>query len=91
VLDKYRKATDKYYLQDEAYQGWVGDKRDYNDAQFLGKKRLPVGAKVFAKLHYRKVVIPEGQPALAVRHKDYGDLPREEYGHWSNHIIWQKH
>jgi excisionase family DNA binding protein len=91
VLDKYRKDTTKYYLQEEAYQGWIGNKQDYVDAQTLGKKNLPAGARVFVNLHYRKVVIAQGQPALAVRHKDYQELPREEYGHWSNHIIWQKH
>jgi excisionase family DNA binding protein len=91
VLDKYRKEPTKYYLQDEAYQGWVGNKQDYNDVQTLGKKNLPAGAKVFSNLRYRKVVIAQGQPALAIRHKDYQELPREEYNHWSNHIIWQKH
>jgi len=105
VLDKYRsdaggrsapneasgrKDTTKYYLQDEAYQGWVGNKQDYNDVQTVGKKNLPAGAKVFVNLRYRKVVIAEGHPALAVRHKDYQNLPQEEYVHWSKYIIWSR-
>jgi len=90
VLDKYRKDTTKYYLQKEAYQGWVGNKQDYHDVQTLGKKNLPAGSKVFVNLRYRKVVITEGQPALAVRHKDYQNLPREEYVHWSNYLIWSR-
>lgn len=89
VLDKYRKDRTKYYVQDEAYQGWVGSNQDYHDVQTLGKKNL-LGEKPFYNLHYRKVLTPEGHNALVISHKDYQQLPTEEYVHWSEFIITPK-
>jgi len=88
-LDKYRKDKAKYYLQEEAFQGWVGDKQDYHDVQFLGRKGL-AGPKPFYNLHYRKIVTSEGHPALGISHKDYQNLPTEEYVYWSGFIISEK-
>ncbi|MEW6026124.1 MAG: helix-turn-helix domain-containing protein [Planctomycetota bacterium] len=90
VLNKYRKDKTKYYLQEEAYQGWVGNKQDYHDVQTLGKNNLADGDKVFVNLHYRRVVMTVGQPALAIRHKDYSALPPEEYVHWSGFLIAER-
>ena len=88
VLDKYLKDRTKYYLQQEAYQGWVGSKQDYHDIHTLKSlQRRTNGIKTFDKLHYRRVITPEGHHALAVRHQDYQQLPTEEYVHWSNFII----
>ncbi|MBI4712632.1 MAG: helix-turn-helix domain-containing protein [Planctomycetes bacterium] len=81
VLNKYRKDKTKYYLQEEAYQGWVGSKEDYNFMQnalnVLGqgaKDAAALGQIAFYDIHYRKVVI-SGGPALAISEKDYAGLP----------------
>lgn len=97
VLDKYKKDKTKYYIEDEAYQGWVGNKEDFNYMQkvtaMLGrgeKEAVSLSRVAFYHIHYRKVVTPEGHPALAIHHKDYQSLPPEEYVHWSNYQIWNK-
>jgi excisionase family DNA binding protein len=107
VLDKYRqdktavspanRGKTKYYIEDEAYQGWVGNKEDFNYMQkvtaMMGRgERETIGLSrvAFYHVHYRKVVTPEGHPALAIHHKDYESLPSEEYAHWSNYQIWDK-
>ncbi|MFH1228441.1 MAG: helix-turn-helix domain-containing protein [Planctomycetota bacterium] len=84
VLDKYRKDSAKYYIKDEAYQGLVGSKKDYCSVRTMGRKNLPDGVKVFYDLRYRKIVTKEKLATLAVNHKDYDQLPREEYDHWSS-------
>ncbi|MFA5794028.1 MAG: helix-turn-helix domain-containing protein [Candidatus Brocadiia bacterium] len=95
VLNKYKTDKAKYYIEDEAYQGWVGNRDDFNYMQkvsaFLGRGARQVAGLariVFYHLHYKKVVTPEGHPALAIHHKDYESLPPEEYVHWSNYQIW---
>ena len=90
VLDRYRKDSAKYYVQDEAYQGKVGSKEDYSSVQTLGRKNLPAGVKVFVDLRYRKVVTQEKHAALAIHHKDYDQLPREEYDHWAKYLISER-
>lgn len=90
VLDKYRKDTAKYYIQDEAYQGKVGSKADYRAVQSLGRRNIPAETRVFAELRYRKLVTQEKSAALAVHHKDYDQLPRQEYDHWSNYRISER-
>ena len=97
VLDKYRKDRTKYYIEDEAYQGWVGNKENFNYMQkvtaMLGRgerEAVSLSRVAFYHLHYKKVVTPEGHPALAVHHKDYESLPAEEYVHWSHYQIWDK-
>jgi len=90
VLDKYRRNKTKYYLQEEAYQGWVGSKQDYQDAKNTVKRKLTPDIRLFANLHYRKVVTPDGHSALAISHKDYQELPKEEYIHWSGFIISER-
>ncbi|MFH1226701.1 MAG: helix-turn-helix domain-containing protein [Planctomycetota bacterium] len=89
VLDKYRKDKAKYYVHEEAYQGRVGSKQDYQDVHTLKSLRHQIsGVKPFTELRYRKVIAPDGQHALAVSHKDYQQLPVEEYVHWSNFLIY---
>ena len=95
ALDKYKKDKAKYYIEDEAYQGWVGNKEDFNYMQkvsaMLGRgarEAAGLAHLAFYHLHYRKVVTPEGHPALAIHHKDYESLPSEEYVHWSGFLIW---
>jgi excisionase family DNA binding protein len=87
VLDKYIKNKTKYYLQEEAYQGWVGNKQDYQQAQNGLKRKLHPDILWFANLRYRKVITPDGHSALAIEHKDYQGLPKEEYIYWSGFII----
>jgi hypothetical protein len=41
----------------------------------------------FANLRYRKVITPDGHSALAIEHKDYQGLPKEEYIYWSGFLI----
>ena len=90
VLGKYRKDKTKYYLQDKAYHGLVGSKQDYQDVQTMGKEHITkyLDSKVFYNVRYRKMLTPQGHQAIAISHKDYQQLPPEEYRHWSNHIIW---
>ena len=91
VLDKYRKDKARYYIQEEAYQGWVGNKQDYQDIHTLKSLRHEIsGVRPFAELRYHKVIAPDGQHSLAVSHKDYRQLPAEEYVHWSNFLISER-
>lgn len=87
VLDKYRKNKIKYYLQEEAYQGWVGNKQDYQVFQNIIKRKVTPYIKLFANLHYRRVITSSGHSALAISHRDYAKLPTEEYVYWSGYII----
>ena len=90
VLDKYRKDKKKYFLQEEAYQGWVGNKQDYHDAQNTVRRQQQPYIRLFANLHYRRVITPSGHPALAISHRDYQELPKEEYIYWAVFIIVEK-
>ncbi|MBI5779276.1 MAG: helix-turn-helix domain-containing protein [Planctomycetes bacterium] len=94
VLDKYRKDKTKYYIQEEAYQGWVGSKEDYNYMQglltLLGKgvrHTAPLGRIAFYDVHFRKVVTKDGHPAVSISQLDYGELPAGEYEYWSRFRI----
>ena len=94
VLDRYRKDKTKYYLQEEAYQGWVGSKEDYNYMQglltILGKgvrHTTPLGRIAFYDVHFRKVVTKAGHPAISISQRDYDELPAQEYEYWSRFRI----
>ena len=94
VLDKYRKDKTKYYLQEEAYQGWVGSKEDYNYMQNLltllgkgAKASAPLGRIAFYDVHFRKVVTKDGHPAISISQRDYSELPAGEYEYWSRFRI----
>ena len=94
VLDRYHKDNSKYYLQEEAYQGWVGSKEDYNYMQglltILGKgvrHTTPLGRIAFYDVHFRKVVTKAGHPAISISQRDYDELPAQEYEYWSRFRI----
>ncbi|MEW6027318.1 MAG: helix-turn-helix domain-containing protein [Planctomycetota bacterium] len=94
VLDKYRKDKSKYYIEEEAYQGWVGSREDYNYMQklltILGKgarHTAPFGRIAFYDVHYRKVVTRDGHSAISISFRDYDKLPPEEYEYWSRFRI----
>ncbi|MBI5779688.1 MAG: helix-turn-helix domain-containing protein [Planctomycetes bacterium] len=92
VLDKYRKDPVEYYINEDVYQGWVGSNKDHHYVQKLleiaGRKRWhAVGRMIYYNIHYFRMITPEGRPALAVSHRDYQEMPDEQYVHWSGFII----
>ena len=83
VLDKYYKRKDVYYVTDSAYDGFVGNRQAYHDYKTLRSLRvIPKDDRFFAELHYRKVPV-KGGFLLTITHEQYGNLPPEEYVHWS--------
>ena len=96
VMDKYRQDPVTYYIDEDAYQGWVGSKADHRYVQKLLEKSTDRKVYVFHEvqyynIHYFRVVTPECQSALAVNHKAYQNLPTEEYVHWSGFLIKEIH
>jgi len=87
VLSKYRKETDKYYLREQAFDGWVGSKQEYQDLHARSSKAKPVkGYKPFVDIHYRKVAVTGGYVILLTPNQ-YENLPPEEQKHWMG--FWQ--
>ena len=80
VLDKYHQKKNIYYVNDSAYDGFVGNRRDYHDSKCWGVVIPPKTG--FYELHYRKVSI-KGGLILALTYGQYENLPKEEYAHWS--------
>ena len=88
VLNKYRQESSKYYLHEQAYDGWVGNKQQYHD-KLAGKDRSDKPGrpdKLFIDLHYRKVALKGGYSIVLTPHQ-YENLPPEEQSHWMNFWI----
>lgn len=87
MLDKYLKEKAVYYVNESAYDGFVGNRQDYHDYKTLkscGATREE--DKFFTELHYRKVPIKGGQ-ILVLAPREYQNLPTEEYVHWSGYRV----
>jgi excisionase family DNA binding protein len=83
VLDKYYKKKDVYYINDSAYDGYVGNRQDYHDYKTLSSiGAVMEGDRFFTELHYRKVAVKGGY-ILTITYEQYMNLPKEEYMHWS--------
>jgi len=83
VLDKYYQKKDIYYINDCAYDGYVGNRQDcYDDKTLKSLHPVRTGDRFFAELHYRKVPI-KGGFVLVLTPEQYQNLPTEEYVHWS--------
>ena len=87
VLNKYRQDTAKYYLNEQAYDGWVGSRKEYYDSY---KDRDLRTGKPFVDIHYRKVAVRGGY-LIVLTPRQYEDLPSEEHRHWMNFLIHTKH
>lgn len=89
VLDKYKNSSDKYYVVDQAYDGWVGSHQDAYDVKVLqsAKKPLPKNYRPFVEVHYRKVPLKSGLVAIILTPEKYQSLPSVEYTHWASFII----
>jgi excisionase family DNA binding protein len=87
VLDKYRKEDKVYFVNESAYDGFVGNRQMYHDYKTLRSwDAIPKADIVFAELHYRKVPV-KGGFAIVLTPSQYEDLPRKEYDHWSSFLI----
>lgn len=83
VLDKYYKKKDVYYVNESAYDGFVGNRQDYHDYKTLRSlNAIKKGDIFFAQLHYRKVTVKGGY-ILTITYEQYANLPKEEYAYWS--------
>jgi excisionase family DNA binding protein len=87
VLDKYHKEEDIYYVNESAYDGFVGNRQMYHDYKTLRSlKAIGKGDKFFAGLHYRKMPV-KGGFVIVLTPQQYAALPRKEYDHWSGFWI----
>ncbi|MBI5779943.1 MAG: helix-turn-helix domain-containing protein [Planctomycetes bacterium] len=90
VLDKYRKDNRKYYVTENAYDGFVGSRQAYHDYKTLRSlQAIPKGDILFAEAHYRRVPV-KGGFILTISYEQYACLPKEEYAHWSGYHIPDK-
>lgn len=89
VLDKYRNSPTKYYLHEQANDGWVGSNQDAYDVKVLrsAKRPLPAGYRPFMEVHFRKVRLKDDRPALVLEPEQYQALPAPEYTHWATFMI----
>ncbi|MBI4713355.1 MAG: hypothetical protein HY762_08675, partial [Planctomycetes bacterium] len=84
---KYRNDKTVYYVDESAYDGFVGNRQNWHDYKTLRSLRyIPKMDLFFAGLHYRKVPV-KGGFVLALTYEQYENLPTEEYVHWSGFII----
>ena len=87
ALDKYYQKKDIYYINDSAYDGFVGSRQDYHDSKTLKSiGAVMAGDKFFTELHYRKVPV-RGGFVLTITYEQYDNLPPEEYVHWSGYRV----
>ena len=90
VLDKYHQKNEVYYVNENAYDGFVGNRQMYHDYKTLGSlQAIRKGDKFFAALHYRKVSV-KGGFVLTITYEQYRNLPNEEYAHWSGFRVPDK-
>jgi len=97
VLERYRqesKSGQKYYLHEQANDGWLGNRQDYHDIKVLKsaprddtKKPLPPNYRPFAEVHYRKIKLKDGRVVIALTPEQYKNIPTIEYAHWASFII----
>ena len=87
VLDKYHQKKNIYYVNDSAYDGFVGNRQDYHDYKTLKSAwAVRENDRFFTELHYRQVPI-KGGLVLVLIPEQYQNLPTEEYVHWSGYRI----
>jgi excisionase family DNA binding protein len=90
ALDKYRKDNRKYYVTENAYDGFVGNRQAYHDYKTLRSlQAINKSDRFFAELHYRKVPVGGGF-VLTISYEQYACLPKEEYAHWSGFRVQEK-
>jgi excisionase family DNA binding protein len=83
VLSKYHKKQEIYYVNESAYDGFVGDRQNYHDYKTLRSlNAIKKGDRFFAELHYRKIAV-KGGFIIALTPEQYANLPGDEYVHWS--------
>lgn len=95
VMDKYRQDSRKYFLQDEAFHGKVGNKEEYYlyarersvKSAVYGIHKFHPADNTFIELPYKKITLPDGRAAIAVDLKAYNRLPEEEKIHWMKYRI----
>ena len=95
VLDKYRSDPVEYYINEDACQGWVGSNKDHHYVQELleictRKSWRTMARGIYYNIHYFRIITPAGRPALAINHKEYQEMPTEQYVHWSGFIISER-
>ena len=86
VLEKYRQDNTKYYINEQANDGWVGNIQQYHDK----KQAQVVGAikkSSFADVHYRQTRLNSGLTAIVLTPEQYESLPYEEEAHWRKFIM----
>jgi excisionase family DNA binding protein len=94
-----RKDADKYYLHEQAYDGWVGNRQEYHAclSRKSGRRQDKLAGKesntkpgntdkLFVDVHYRKVALKGGYSIVLTPHQ-YENLPLEEQKHWMNFLI----
>lgn len=91
VLDKYRRDNKTYYLRENAYDGFVGNREDYfAQKEWQSKpfyKKIKHGLpRLFAEVHYRKVAVRDGV-VLVLTPAQYHTLPAMEQNHWADHQL----
>ncbi|MBI4711875.1 MAG: helix-turn-helix domain-containing protein [Planctomycetes bacterium] len=81
ALDKYRNDKTVYYVDESAYDGFVGNRQNWHDYKTLRSLRyIPKMDLFFAG----------GGFVLALTYEQYENLPPAEHDHWSGYRVPDK-